>query len=95
MKKIAFYSIFLLTYMMSVGHTQGQQVISTSLPETVTTPTEISPTPNPVMIIKSPYKIYYEWDSSEINQEGQYTVAMAASEAKKGNYIVIELDGHA
>ena len=50
---------------------------------------------NPVVIDNGPYKIYYEWDSSEIDEAGKKIIQTAASEAKRGNFVVIELDGHA
>ncbi len=55
----------------------------------ITTPTK------PVIKKDITYKIYYEWDSSEIDEEGQVTIENAASDVKKGEYAIIELDGHA
>ena len=49
----------------------------------------------PEVINTGPYKIYYNWDSSEIDEVGQRVIEEAAKQAKKGKYVVIELTGHA
>tara|TARA_R110002096_G_scaffold433579_2_gene652554 strand:+ start:14586 stop:15695 length:1110 start_codon:yes stop_codon:yes gene_type:complete len=49
----------------------------------------------PEVISTGPHKIYYDWDSSEIDEVGQRVIEEAAAEANKGKSVVIELTGHA